>query len=129
MRLSLISVLLMGLALAACGDDGSAMRSEDETAQVVARAAELRPDDYALAQIYTRSCRGCHANPASGAPLTGDGEAWAPRIAQGSRTLLDHTIRGFNGMPPLGMCPDCDLADFRALIAFMSTDPDAETSE
>jgi len=129
MRFSVFVVLAMGLVLAACGENNAGTPSEDEMAQMAERAATLRPDDFALAQIYERSCMGCHANPASGAPLTGDGAAWAPRVAQGSRTLLDHTIRGFNGMPPLGMCPDCDLADFRALIAFMSTDPDAETSE
>lgn len=127
MRLTFITVILMGLALAACGDSGSG--EEASRADIVARAADLQPADYALADIYARSCRGCHANPESGAPLTGDVEAWAPRVAQGSRTLLDHTIRGYNGMPPLGMCPDCDLADFRALIAFMSADPDAEPGE
>lgn len=129
MRVSLFTVILMSLALAACGDSGSSADEANSRADVVARAAILQPADFALADIYNRSCRGCHANPASGAPLTGDFEAWAPRVAQGSRTLLDHTIRGYNGMPPLGMCPDCDLADFRALIAFMSADPDAEPGE
>lgn len=58
------------------------------------------PTDPVLAQVYDTSCKLCHANPASGAPLTGDAQAWSPRIAQGADTLLDHTINGYNGMPP-----------------------------
>ena len=40
-------------------------------------------------------------------------------------TLLDHSINGFQGMPPLGLCMQCTEADFRALIEFMAaTYPD-----
>jgi len=124
MRISLIFAALSALALAGCGESGPKARSEAEMAAVVERAATLRPDDFALAATYDRSCRNCHGIPGSGAPLTGDGEDWGPRVAQGNRTLLDHTIRGFNGMPPLGMCPDCDLQEFRDLIAFMATNAD-----
>jgi len=111
----------LGVFLAACGEP-SATRSEEVAAAIAERAAELRPDDFVLAQTYDRSCRMCHGVEGTGAPLTGDGEAWAPRLAQGNRAMMDHTIRGFNGMPPLGMCPDCELQDFRDLITFMSTD-------
>ena len=45
---------------------------------------------------------------------------WQPRLAKGMDTLLDHTINGFNGMPPLGMCMDCGEAEFVALINFMA---------
>lgn len=129
MRGSVILALAAALILSACSDKSGEARSAEATATIAARAAELRPNDFALAETYDRSCRTCHANPASGAPLVGDTEAWAPRVAQGNRTLLDHTVRGFNGMPPLGMCPDCDLDEFRALIAFMAADPNAEASE
>ena len=117
----LFFVFLCLIPLAACGQGGSDASARDMEA-IAARAAELEPADVALRDVYNRSCRLCHGTPGSGAPLTGDGEAWAPRLAQGSQTLLDHTIRGYNGMPPLGMCPDCDLDEFRALIAFISTD-------
>ncbi|MBE0763098.1 cytochrome c5 family protein, partial [Escherichia coli] len=50
---------------------------------------------------------------ASGAPLTGDAAAWAPRLAQGIDTLLDHSINGYKGMPPMGMCMQCSEEQFR----------------
>ena len=84
-----------------------------------ATAATAMPADPALAQVYDSSCRLCHANPASGAPLTGDRAAWSPRIAQGVDTLLDHSINGYNGMPPMGLCMQCSEAQFVVLIGFM----------
>ncbi|NVZ86116.1 cytochrome c5 family protein [Pseudomonas yamanorum] len=85
-----------------------------------ATAANAMPGDAALAQVYDTSCKLCHANPASGAPLTGDTNAWSPRIAEGPDTLLDHTINGYNGMPPMGMCVQCSEEQFLGLISFMS---------
>ena len=81
------------------------------------------PQDAKLAQLYGASCKQCHANPAAGAPLTGDVQAWAPRLEKGMDTLLDHSINGFQGMPPLGLCMQCGEADFRALIEFMAAAP------
>ena len=46
--------------------------------------------------------------------------AWNPRIAQGTDTLLDHSINGYNGMPPMGLCMQCSEAQFVALISFMA---------
>ncbi|MCG8910536.1 c-type cytochrome [Pseudomonas sp. DP-17] len=107
--------LLALLGLAGCGDDTapSATRS----------AATLAPSDPALAKIYDNSCKLCHANPASGAPQAGDAQAWQPRIAQGTDSLLDHSINGFKGMPPMGMCMQCSEEEFLALISFMSGQP------
>ena len=120
----MISRILFALsacvAITACGET-SDERSPEEHAAIVERAAELRPSSYFIAETYDRSCRLCHGVEGSGAPLTGDVEAWAPRLEQGSRVMMEHTIRGYNGMPPLGMCPDCDQQEFRALIDFMST--------
>lgn len=110
--------LAFSLGLAACGSD----KSEKVAAATAAAssAAAIAPSDPALAQIYDTSCKSCHTSPASGAPLSGNAEAWAPRIAQGKDTLLDHTINGFQGMPPMGMCIQCSEEEFQALIEFMS---------
>ncbi len=48
----------------------------------------------------------------------------APRLAQGIDTLLDHSINGYKGMPPMGMCMQCSEEQFRALIDFMSAAQD-----
>ncbi|MFO2466371.1 cytochrome c5 family protein [Pseudomonas sp. 15FMM2] len=85
-----------------------------------ATAVSGMPRDVDLARIYDTSCKLCHANPTAGAPLTGDVSAWSPRIAQGMDTLLDHTINGYNGMPPMGQCMQCSEEQFMALISFMA---------
>ncbi|MGB1907519.1 MAG: c-type cytochrome, partial [Spongiibacter sp.] len=56
----------------------------------------------------------------NGAPRTGNEQDWAPRLATGMDTLLDHTRNGYNAMPPRGMCINCSDDDFRALINFMA---------
>lgn len=108
---------LMGCVFAAllsgCGD-------EPKPPATRSAAANAMPTDTALAQVYANSCKLCHANPAAGAPLTGDQKAWEPRVQQGADTLLDHAINGYNGMPPMGLCMQCSEQEFLALIAFMS---------
>ncbi|MFL7960953.1 cytochrome c5 family protein [Pseudomonas kielensis] len=115
LRIVPISLLaaLIGL-LSACGD-------ESPPAATTNHAANAMPSDPSLAPIYDTSCKICHANPASGAPQTGDAKAWTPRIAQGADTLLDHIINGYNGMPPMGLCVQCSEEQFLALTAFMSS--------
>jgi len=99
--------------LAGCGE-------EPKNPATYSEAATARPADTELAQVYDNSCKLCHANPAAGAPLTGDKNAWEPRVMQGADTLLDHAINGYNGMPPMGMCMQCSQEQFLALIIFMS---------
>lgn len=101
---------LLSILLTACGKSPPA----------AAPHAAALPADPTLAALYESSCKDCHANPASGAPLAGDTAAWAPRLAQGKDTLLDHSINGYLGMPPMGMCTQCSEDDFAALIGFMS---------
>jgi cytochrome c5 len=73
----------------------------------------------AMAQ-WARNCALCHVRGEGGAPVLGDADAWAPRIAQGDEVLLAHTLEGLNNMPPLGYCMDCEEADFRQIITFLS---------
>ena len=96
---------------------------EGPAAPVAAQAHSrtLQPQDEAVAAIYQRSCASCHTVAATGAPLTGDLPAWTPRMAKGMETLVDNVVNGFGGMPPFGLCMDCDVAQFEALINFMAT--------
>lgn len=52
--------------------------------------------------LFKSTCSACHATGAAGAPKFGDKAAWAPRIAQGIPTLVQHAIQGKNAMPPRG---------------------------
>ena len=101
------------LLLAACGKTEAPAAPAPVSSAAPAASAELQA-------IYDRSCRACHAVPGTGAPLTGDAKAWAPRVAQGIDTLLDHTINGFQSMPPMGACMDCSEEQFEELIELMS---------
>ncbi|MCB1702167.1 MAG: cytochrome c5 family protein [Pseudomonadales bacterium] len=102
-------------ALAGCGEGPSAPPDAE------AASRNLQPADPALAAIYQRSCASCHTVAATGAPLTGDEGAWSPRMDKGMDTLLDSVVNGFGGMPPFGLCMDCDAAQFEALILFMAS--------
>ena len=71
--------------------------------------------------IYEQSCKVCHAAGVAGAPKLGDKDAWAPRIAQGDATLLEHATKGLNAMPPMGTCMSCSEDDLKAAIAYMTS--------
>ena len=75
-------------------------------------------------RIYNEICIACHAPPGiGGAPALGDGDAWAPRIAQGIDTLIDHALNGFSGsagiMPRKGGRLDLSDEEIIAAIEYM----------
>lgn len=103
------------LFLAGCGEGPAPAPA----AEAASRA--LQPQNPALAAVYQRSCASCHTVAATGAPLTGDSVAWSPRMAKGMDVLVDNVVNGYRGMPPFGMCMDCDAVQFEGLIRFMAT--------
>ena len=117
MPIKIMAPVALALSLVACtGESGSGGTANLETA-----SRSLQPADAALAEVYNRSCRSCHTVAATGAPLTGDANAWAIRYEKGMGTLVDNVINGFGGMPALGLCMDCSADQFEALIDFMAT--------
>ena len=71
--------------------------------------------------VYERYCFSCHTPGIAGAPMPGDAEAWAPRIAKGRDALLQVTVAGITpGMPAKGMCFDCSEAELAAAIDYMA---------
>ena len=116
--LPVVTAVIVTAMLSACGEPGVGVNTGMETA-----SREFQPSDTALKSIYDRSCRSCHTIAATGAPLTGDTASWAPRMAKGMNTLVDNVVNGFGGMPPFGLCMDCDVEQFEALISFMA-EPD-----
>ena len=107
-----LTLLLIGLSLWTSGCDNTQNHNPD--------SRSLQPNDANMAALYQRSCFACHATAASNAPLTGDAQAWAPRMAQGMDTLINHVVDGYKGMPPMGLCMDCNSDDFEKLILFMA---------
>jgi cytochrome c5 len=119
-RLPRAVVATIAIGLTACNGDHS------PSPEIQAHAAHSIPARPALAAIYQRSCQTCHARGTSDAPLTGHGEAWQPRLDKGMDTLVDNVVSGMGGMPPYGLCMDCNTEQFRQLIRFMATPAEAE---
>lgn len=74
-------------------------------------------------KVYEASCAACHGPGVAGAPKVGDKAAWAPRIQQGSATLYEHAIKGFQGkagvMPPKGGASASD-EEVKAAVDYMA---------
>ena len=71
-------------------------------------------------QTYNRFCFSCHQSGSAGAPMVGDVDGWAPRIAKGEAALLEATVNGIPpGMPPMGLCLQCSEAELAAAIDYM----------
>lgn len=69
--------------------------------------------------VYEQTCFSCHAKGVMNAPKLGDKEAWAPRIAEGKPTLMNHADYGFKSMPPHGGNDDLSEQDISAAIDYM----------
>ncbi len=70
-------------------------------------------------EIFQQYCSVCHGSGAAGAPKFGCRSAWAPRIAKGVPTLLNHAMNGFNFMPAKGTCTDCSKNELEDAIHYM----------
>lgn len=66
--------------------------------------------------IYGQVCMACHDTGAAGAPMKGDTDAWAARLEQGTETLYDHAINGFNAMPAKGGNPSLSDDEVKAAV-------------
>ena len=75
-------------------------------------------------QVYKEVCIACHAPPGvGGAPALGDSDAWAPRIAHGMDTLINHALHGFTGstgvMPKKGERADLSDDEIIGAVEYM----------
>jgi len=95
------------------------------TAPTVQTAPEPEPVATIMSgpQVYNSACIACHGTGVAGAPMTGDAEAWGPRIAQGMDTLNEHGVNGFTGslgfMPAKGGRLDLSDDEARAAVQYM----------
>lgn len=132
--LLMLGGLLLGLAVQAADMSPEAIAERIRPVGEVYRAKDLEgiagaasgqaatapagPRDGAT--VYQGACMACHGTGALGAPLKGNKEAWAPRLAQGFDTLLGHALNGFNQMPARGTCTNCSDEEIAAAIRFMT---------
>ena len=73
--------------------------------------------------IYNSGCVACHGAGIAGAPRVGDKAAWANRIAQGTKIIYEHALKGFQGtagiMPAKGGFTHLSDEQVKAAIDFM----------
>lgn len=113
-RAGVVAVALIALI-------GGSAGCERQSAPDKAAGDAARPTlDAEQRLVYERSCATCHGRPGTGAPAAGDTAAWAPRVEQGLPALLDHTINGYGGMPPMGLCMECGQDQLIAFIEYMA---------
>lgn len=70
--------------------------------------------------IYDNLCISCHGSGMAGAPKMGDTAAWAPRIAQGFDTLVQHAWNGLRAMPAKGGGTDLTEDEIKRVVAYMA---------
>lgn len=104
------------------GEEGAAAAPLAET------VAEPEPVAAALSgpQVYNNACLACHGAGIGGAPVLGDAETWAPRIAQGMDVLKEHAIKGFQGsagyMPAKGGRTDLSDEEVANAVEYMAAE-------
>lgn len=76
-------------------------------------------------EIYAKVCQACHDLAATGAPVLTDKANWAPRVAQGVDTLVQHAIDGYTGsaglMPARGGKASLSDEQVKATVEWMLT--------
>ncbi len=78
-----------------------------------------------IPSAYSKICFACHDQGVAGAPKIGSKSDWETRIAQGTDTLYQHAINGYQGklgfMPPRGGCADCSDPDIKAAVDYLTS--------
>lgn len=123
-----LGLLLVATACSSGRDDNQDAPAETGMSEAIAATAEdialaqtLVPEDPALAAKYDRSCRTCHSLVDAQAPLTGHRADWRHRLdAREAEIVLANIKNGLNAMPPMGLCNDCSDVELIALTDFMS---------
>ena len=130
---TLIVAAALSALLAACGgqDSGSAGGTAAPAAPAPVAAAPAptpapapaAPANAAGESVYKKTCALCHAAGVAGAPMPGNKDEWAPRIAQGMDVLHKHALEGYTGekgmMPARGGAATLKDEDVIAAVDYM----------
>jgi cytochrome c5 len=98
----------------------AAQQQQPQTAAADAKPGEAKPAAAADGKaVYDKVCFACHVQGLAGAPKLDDKAGWAPRIKQGTDTLVQSVIKGKGAMPPKAGNPALTDAEIRAAVDFM----------
>jgi cytochrome c5 len=99
-------------------------KANRERIQPIGQSLAIDPNvphvDMTGEQVFNNVCTNCHGSGALGSPKFKDKALWAPRIAKGWDTLLQHAMNGFNKMPARGGEPDLTDLEVARAIAYMA---------
>ena len=101
---------------------GSVCMSGDACATTAAASAASGPQ--APEQIYNSFCLACHMTGIANAPMLGNTEHWAPRIAKGTDVLYQSVyngivVEGVQVMPVRGLCMSCSDEELNSVVDYM----------
>ncbi len=125
--------LLAKLATSGFNVDAEVMTKEAVAARLKpvgeSKASDAPPGMRTGEQVYKGLCISCHGTGLAGSPKFGDAGAWAPRIAKGWDTLVNHALHGFNAMPAKGGSPDLTDDEVKRAVAYMGNAGGAKFTE
>lgn len=91
------------------------MAGEECAAAVAVAASGPRSGD----EVYNSKCLACHNTGAAGAPKLGNAAVWSARLSKGIETLYTNAIKGYGGMPAMGLCMDCSEDEIKASVDYI----------
>lgn len=80
-------------------------------------------------EVYKSVCLACHASGAAGAPKLGDKAAWADRLKEGQKMLVETAIKGAGAMPPRGGNPALSDLEIARAVVYMANQVGAKFKE
>lgn len=99
-------------------------KADAKPVTVAAAAPEATPAAPAAGksgeEVYKAVCSMCHAAGLMAAPKFGDKDQWAPRVAQGYDTLVNHAVHGIRNMPAKGGNPGLSDAEVAGAVKYMA---------
>jgi len=81
---------------------------------------ENKEEEHEGKKLYdTYGCVACHGNPALGAPVVGDKDAWENVKSKGIQEVYYNAINGINAMPPKGGIMDMPDEELKKIVDYM----------
>jgi cytochrome c5 len=131
--IGLLSQLFTSTARDTTEDEQHVLERIKPVGTVVVAAAGAASGSLSGQQVFAQVCKTCHETGLAGAPKAGDKAAWAPRIAEGEKTLLQHAIAGYQGktgvMPPKGGNPDLTDDEVHRAVVYLADQAGAAWKE
>ena len=106
--------------------DQAVLRNITPVAKLEALDANAPKVEKSGEEVFNAVCTSCHGTGALGAPKFNNKGDWAPRIAQGYDTLVQHALNGIRAMPARGGSPDLSDLEIERAVAYMANSAGAK---